>query len=298
MKNLLFVFSVCSAVFVHAQSYEIFGGKDTVNKIDLAGKKQGKWILMGKHKPGTCYSVNQKAEEGQFAENRKTGNWIEYFCNGNKKSNIPFINGRPEGYAYLYYENGNLKEEGNWKINRWVGNYKLYYENGQVQHDFKFNEGGKREGQQVYKYENGQTAIEGSFANGKESGVIKEYYESGDTKAIKTFNNGEVDVASIKTFENDKQPVKTENKAIANAPSKAVAEVKKDETTADAKAGTITLNGKHILYNKNKQVSKEGIFKDSRLMEGKAYIYNDNGILTRVAIYKNGIYVGDGAIEN
>jgi antitoxin component YwqK of YwqJK toxin-antitoxin module len=52
------------------------------------------------------------------------------------------------------------------------------------------------------------------------------------------------------------------------------------------------------LYNKNRQISKDGIFKDNRLMEGKAYIYDENGILIRIAIFKNGIYVGDAPIEN
>ena len=33
-------------------------------------------------------------------------------------------------------------------------------------------------------------------------------------------------------------------------------------------------------------------------MEGKAYIYNEDGILTRVSMYKDGIYVGDTQIEN
>jgi antitoxin component YwqK of YwqJK toxin-antitoxin module len=32
-------------------------------------------------------------------------------------------------------------------------------------------------------------------------------------------------------------------------------------------------------------------------MEGKAYIYDENGILTRVAVYKNGVYVGDTQAE-
>jgi antitoxin component YwqK of YwqJK toxin-antitoxin module len=298
MKKAITYSLLVVSTFSLAQSYEIYGGRDTINKIDVAGKKQGKWILTGKHKPGTCYAVNQKAEEGGFTDNRKSGNWMEYYCNGNMKSNVPFQNGRPDGYAIMYYENGNKKEEGQWKINRWVGNYKLYYENGQVQHDFKFNEGGKRDGVQTYKYENGQTAIEGSFANGKESGVIKEYYETGDTKAVKTFNNGEVDVASIKTFEPVKAIAKTDAKPVENAPSKAVTEIKKDEVAMDAKPGANLLNGKHIVYNKNKQVSKDGVFKDSRLIDGKAYIYDDNGILTRVAIYKNGIYAGDGQIEN
>lgn len=295
MKQILTLSLLLSICNVHAQSYEIYANKDTINYIDQSGKKQGKWILMGKHKPGNCYTVNQKIEEGAYKENRKTGNWLEYYCNGNQKNNLTFVNGRPDGFAIMYYENGNKKEEGNWKVNRWVGNYKLFYDNGQVQHDFKFNEGGKREGLQTYKYENGETAIVGNFANGKETGVIKEFYENGEVKALKTYNNGEVDPASIKLFE-----AKTEiAKAVVsekNAPSKAEVEVKKEEITAGAKP--MVLNGKHMLYNKNKQVSKDGIFKDNRLMEGKAYIYNDNGILTRVAIYKNGVYVGDGNIEN
>ena len=33
-------------------------------------------------------------------------------------------------------------------------------------------------------------------------------------------------------------------------------------------------------------------------MDGKAYIYDDNGILIRIAVYKNGIYVGDTQVEN
>jgi antitoxin component YwqK of YwqJK toxin-antitoxin module len=295
MKQILTLSLFLSVCFTQAQSYELFSNTDTINFIDQIGKKQGKWILMGKHKPGNCYTVNQKIEEGAYKENRKTGNWLEYYCNGNKKNNLIFVNGRPDGFATMYYENGNKKEEGNWKVNRWVGNYKLYYDNGQVQHDFKFNEGGKREGVQIYKYDNGQTAIEGNFANGKETGVIKEYYETGDVKALKTYNNGDVDVASIKTFESKGEITKT-NEAAKYAPSKAEVEVKKEEITADVKSNV--LNGKHLLYNKNKQVSKDGIFKDNRLMEGKAYIYDDNGILTRVAIYKNGVYAGDGNIEN
>lgn len=305
MKQIItsvFVLSVCA---FNAQSYETLpNSKDTINFIDQVGKKQGKWVLMGKHKPSptNCYKPDQKVEEGGYKENRKVGSWTEYYCNGNKKNEIPFQNGRPDGYAVMYYENGNKKEEGNWKVNRWVGNYKLYYENGQVQHDFKFNEGGKRDGVQTYKYENGQVAVEGNFQNGKEAGQIKEYHESGDVKAIKNYNNGEVDVASIKTFE---EKNKTEKKSDAEkfAPNKSLTEIKKEELASTGiggggnKSGLASLNGQHILYNKNKQVSKNGVFKDNRLMEGKAYIYNDNGLLERVAIYKDGIYVGDGPVE-
>jgi antitoxin component YwqK of YwqJK toxin-antitoxin module len=298
MKKLLYIFLLVSFISsAQSQTYEIVG-KDTLNLIDVAGKKQGKWIVRGKHKPGTCYQPEQKVEEGKYADNRKTGMWIEYYCNSNMKNKLSFVNGRPDGYAIMYHENGKISEEGNWKINKWVGNYKLYYENGQVQHEFVFNAAGKRDGPQTYYFDNGQKAIEGNFANGKESGLIKEFYENGDIKAEKNYAEGNVDVASIKEFQPKKPLVKKSDNPAENAPK---VEVKPDEKPNEAVAkgkGPIVLNGQHTLYNKSKQITKDGVFKDNRLMEGKAYIYDENGILTRIAVYKGGIYVGDTQVEN
>jgi len=300
MKKFLYiVILICTVTSVDSQTYEIVG-KDTLNKIDVEGKKQGKWILFGKHKPGTCYQPEQKAEEGKYADNRKAGIWVEFFCNGNMKNKLTFTNGRPDGYAIMFHENGKISEEGNWKNNRWVGNYKLYYENGQVQHEFVFNPNGKREGAQKYFYDNGQLAIEGNFANGKESGLIKEYYENGDVKAEKNYADGNVDLASIKEFEPKKPIAKRSEDPAENAP---VVKVRDDERPNEAAkkgktTGPLVLNGQQVLYNKNKQITKDGVFKDNRFMDGKAYIYDENGILTRVAVYKNGIYVGDTQVEN
>lgn len=296
---LFFFFAGSSSVF--SQSWEInpLTGKDTINKVDLEGKKQQKWILFGKHKPGTCYDVKQKAEEGSYKDNKKVNIWLEYYCNGNMKNKLTFSNGRPDGYAQMFHENGKISEEGNWKNNRWVGPYKLYYENGTVQHEFVFNAMGKREGNQKYFYDNGQLAIEGVFANGKESGLIKEYYENGDLKAEKNFMDGNVDLASIKEFQPKKALAKRSENPADNAPPLKVREDEKPNEAAKGGGakGPLVLNGQYILYNKNKQISKDGIFKDNRFMEGKAYIYNENGILVRIAVYKEGFYVGDSQIE-
>ncbi len=298
MKKLLYILiTVCGASFAQSQSQEVIG-KDTVNRIDGDGKKQGKWILLGKHKPGTCYQAEQKIEEGKYQDNRKTGIWVEYFCNGNMKNKLTFVSGRPDGYAIMYHENGKISEEGNWKNQRWVGNYKLYYENGQVQHEFVFNPTGKREGAQKYFYENGQIAIEGNFANGKESGLIKEYHENGDIKAEKNYADGNVDVASIKEYAPKKPLVKKTDEPLDNAPKIVVSKDEAPNEAVKKNTGPMVLNGMHTLYNKNKQITKDGEFKENRFINGKAYIYNDNGILTRVAVYKNGVYVGDTQVEN
>lgn len=301
MKKFITIFLFFVLGSLQSQTWEAYG-KDTINKIDAEGKKQGKWILMGKHKPGTCYRVDQKAEEGKYRDNKKTDIWIEYYCNSNMKNKLTFVNGRPDGYAWMFHENGKISEEGNWKNNRWIGNYKLYYDNGQIQHEFVFNQTGKREGPQKYYYDNGQLAIEGNFVNGKESGLIKEYYENGDLKAEKNFADGNVDVASIKEFQPKKPIVPKSDNPAENAP---VIKVKDDERPNEAAAkkgvpakGPMVLNGQYTLYNKNKQITKDGMFKENRFIEGKAYIYDDNGILTRVAVYKNGMYVGDTQVEN
>jgi antitoxin component YwqK of YwqJK toxin-antitoxin module len=300
VNRLLHIFVAIFLVgFIQAQSFELMG-KDTINQVDATGKKQGKWVLYGKHKPGGCYAPDKKAEEGKYQDNRKTGSWLEYFCNGNVRSKLTFVNGRPDGYAQMFHENGKISEEGTWKNNRWVGNYKLYYDNGQVQHEFVFNSSGKRDGPQKYYYENGQVAIEGNFVGGKESGLIKEYYENGDVKAEKNFADGNVDLASIKEYQ-PKKPIPPKSDSPAdNAP---VIKVKDDErpneaVKKEAAKGPLVLNGQYKLYNKNKQITKDGIFKDNRFMEGKAYMYDENGILQRVAVYKNGIYVGDTQVEN
>jgi antitoxin component YwqK of YwqJK toxin-antitoxin module len=260
--------------------------------IDVMGKKQGKWALYGKHKQNQCYAPTQIAETGNYQDNRKKGEWIEYFCNGNTKNKIMFVNGRQDGHAMLYFENGKLKEEGNWKSNRWVGAYKLYYDNGQVQHDFTFNNTGHREGVATYMHPNGKLALQGVFKDGKESGVFKEWNEDGKLKAEKSYADGQVDMASIKIYET---PTPEKMEALPNAP-KAI--VKADEKEVLATAGSKILNGQHTLYNGNKQIAKSGLFKDNRLMEGKSYDYDDNGILKRITVYKNGIYVGDAPVEN
>lgn len=293
----IFIFLVYQISQAQSQSFEIGGtsGKDTINLIDALGKKQGNWILKGRHKPGTCYAPEQVAEKGKYADNKKVGKWYEYYCNGNPKNQLTFQNGRPDGYAIMYHESGKISEEGNWKNNRWTGPYKLYYENGQPQHEFNFNASGKREGPIKYFYENGQLAIEGNMVNGKETGVIKEYHPNGDLKAEKTFNDGAVDVASIKEYQPKKPIVAIKEAPIDNAPKLAV--VKPDEVSTTSKAKG-PLNGHHTTYNKNKQIAKDGDFKDNRLIDGKDYIYDSNGILLRIAKYRDGVYVGDAPIEN
>jgi antitoxin component YwqK of YwqJK toxin-antitoxin module len=301
LHSLFAVFFFISASF-HGQSFEInpVSGKDTINYIDANGKKQRKWIIFGKLKPKSCYSAQDKVEEGNYSDNKKTGKWTEYHCNGNLKSRIEYQSGRPDGYCIMYSEVGKIVEEGTWKNNRWIGKYKQYYENGNVQHEFQFNQNGKREGEQVYHYESGEVMIKGNWLAGKENGVISEYNLDGTIKKTTNFNNGEADLASVREFNTQKTTSKKiiSNEA-ANAPNKSEVIVKKAEEVDPGKVnkGPLILEGYHTTYY-NKMLSKQGIFKKNVLIDGKAFFYDENGLLTRIAVYKDGFYVGDAPIED
>lgn len=292
MKKVIFIALFFIAETAFAKSISLTEN-DTINFTDALGKKQGHWVLFNNmlHKPG--YADDQKVEEGKYTDNKKTGIWQTFFPNNKLKSKIPYENNRQDGYAVLYYENGNIKEEGTWKNNRWVGDYKLYYENGQVEQEFKFNASGKREGSQKYYNENGQKIMEGNWEEGKATGSLKEFYDNGDIKAEKKFDDGSLDVASIKTYETKKVSAKASKKA--EAPVVAPAVIVQEEK--DNLGKPFNGEGYWKLFNANKQVSKDGVFSKNRLVDGKVYTYNKDGILTRIAVYKEGKYVGDSVIE-
>ncbi|MGZ3866576.1 MAG: toxin-antitoxin system YwqK family antitoxin [Bacteroidia bacterium] len=273
-----------------SQSFELnpANKKDTINIIDLKGMKQSHWIVFGRSKMDTCYAFTSKVEEGGYQDNRKKGIWTGYFCSGNVNRKITFTNGRPDGYATIYYEDGKVAEEGMWKGNKWVGAFKNYYTNGQVKNEFTFSPAGKREGVQKYYYEDGTKQIEGNWAAGKENGIITEYHPDGSIKKTLNYENGNADMASIKEYK-AKKDVAVKAEPVSN--KTAVASAK--ETTTDNKSAKVTvLNGYHVLYNPARQKTKEGTFKDNRLMEGKNYIYNENGILETIEVYKNGMFAG------
>ncbi len=292
MKKILYLFIpvfICSiSVGQGLPAYEIVEG-DTINYIDENNLKQGFWKIFGRMKKLPGYDPDQVIEQGNYKNSRKNGLWTKFFASGKTKSEIEYLNSRPNGAYKTYFPNGQVEEEGTWKNNRNTQTFKRYYENGQVSQDFAFNNSGKRDGKQTYFYENGQVMIEADIAAGKEK-FVKEYYEDGSVKAEKVFIDGKLDASKTKVYE-PKTPVKNRDEAeLAKAPEKVVKVEKGESSNGKVKfSGT----GKHKLYNMNKQISKDGVFKNYRLMEGLWYKYDENGILISIEKYKKGRYIGE-----
>ena len=288
MRKILYILIpifICS--ISSAQSFTIDKG-DTINVIDANNLKQGFWRIFGKMKKLPEYQPDQVVEEGNYENSRKQGMWKNFFPNGKIKSEIAYVNSRPNGTYRTYFENGQVEEEGSWENNRNTGGFKRYHENGQTAQQFVFNESGKRDGKQVYFYENGQVMIEADIVAGKEK-FVKEFYEDGSVKAEKYFNDGEIDATKTKVYE-PKTPIKNkEDKELASSPVKVIKADKNDVVNV----GTFNGNGQHTMYNKDKQLSKVGLFENYRLMDGLLYKYDANGILIVIEKYKAGRYIGD-----
>lgn len=288
MKGFLLIILTCQIALAQSNS------NDTLNQIDPSGLKQGYWIVYNSIKKLPAYPTEAKVEEGKFSDSKKTGIWKVFFPEGTIKSEITYLNNRPTGYAKMFYSNGKIQEEGNWENSRWVGAYKSYYSNGQIFYDFTYTNTGKREGEQKYFYENGQIMMKGEMNEGKETGVWEEHYENGDLRAKKLFNSGTLDPSNTEVYA-PKQPLPIQkDESVAKGP--AVMVDANTEKTNEAQK-PFDGNGYAKLFVQGARLSKDGEFQNFRLINGKDYIYNSDGILERISVYKNGKYIGDAPIE-
>ncbi len=278
------------------QSYDVTEDKDTINRVDEKGRKQGYWVIDGSMKNIPGYGPDQVIEEGRYKDSRKTGLWKKYYPNGNLKSKITYERSRPKGPYTLYYKNGKVEEKGKWKYNKNVGDFKRYHKNGELAQDFQFNEQGKSEGVQKYYHENGQLELKIKKKNGKEDGVMKRYYKNGELKEKKVFNDGDVKPGSIKKY--DKKSGGSEEDDVQEVDNRDANITKGEKSKDPNKKGEKITEGYHTLYNDDNQVTKAGYFKNGKLWKGKWRKYNEDGVLVKIEIYREGKYIGDGVLPD
>lgn len=265
---------------VCAQTFEMHNG-DTINKRDVNNKRQGLWMKFD--------VAGNLEEEGKYVDNKKEGTWKGYYPSGKIKHEITYVKNRPNGPAVFYYEDGKISEQGIWKINKWVGDYKYYHENGNLAYDWKYNESGKRTGEQKYYYDDGSLMIKGDWTNGKKEGMLTELYPDGSIKSEINFNDGKIDVPSIKEYEIAEKPAEKQM-----APKTQPVTTK--EKSEKENLGFFTKTGYFKTYNEFKKIDREGDFENGKLINGKRYFYNDEGTLIKTLIYKEGKVVE--AIDN
>ncbi len=264
---------------------------DTLNRVDELGRKQGYWrfVAPATEKPG--YPDGALVEEGRYANSKRIGTWRRYWPNGKVMSEITYKMGRPKGEYTTYYPSGKVEESGSWDLDRNTGRFQRYHPNGKLAQDFVFNENGQRDGEQKYYHENGQLEVSVQIKEGREEGSLKRYTADGRLQQVAEFNGGVINEANSRYIRS--VPKAAEVKPEANAPIAPA-------VTVNEKPNAVAFreNGWNTLYDQQLRLSQQGEFKNGRLWDGKRYTYDNDGLLTRIQIYKAGRFMGDAVITD
>jgi antitoxin component YwqK of YwqJK toxin-antitoxin module len=260
-----------------------------VNVIDVNGKKQGKWVYLGKDRPDLGYPLEGKIEEGTYKDDRKEGEWIKYHHDGvTPRLRGYYINNRPQGEYVKYHPNGKVKEKGSFERNKYIDSLTRFTSTGQLEYQAVYNAEGKEDGKVKYYYANGELEFEYTSNNGNLVGEAVRYYENGDVKEILEYGpDGTVMKREEKEMVNPSVKVVNPNASREKAPKAAAPKTK----------GVPFLpQGYNKVYNDNDEIWLDGIFKNGNLWEGKVYEYDKDGILLKVKVFKEGVYHSDGQL--
>lgn len=259
-----------------------FAQSDSVNRKDAAGLKQGYWIFYGKDLPERDYCYTCKVEEGHYKDDRKTGLWIRYYQNGNIKVKANLVDGRPSAYYETYYENGMLKETGYFDKGKNKGAYSRYYENGCIQVEKYIDVNGEDSLPVIYFYENCDTSI-------SKYGSIEFKREKSETGLI--VDSSFYKDGTYKPKYPKEQPTTIDYSDTIVLPAGLGGP---DGSLGITKNGPFNPNGYNKVYKGN--LWMDGEFKNSKLWNGKLYIFNNDEILIKIEIWKNGAYYSDAEI--
>lgn len=93
------------------KSYIISVKGDTLNRVDMKGRKQGPWVI----KVESLRGERGYEEEGYFENDQKTGEWKRFSLEGVKIAEENYSWGKLNGRQRYYTYNGGLLREESWR---------------------------------------------------------------------------------------------------------------------------------------------------------------------------------------
>jgi antitoxin component YwqK of YwqJK toxin-antitoxin module len=256
-----------------------------MNITDDQGRKQGRWIILGKDQPEKGYPMDGKISEGIFKDDRKNGEWVIYYKDGvTPKVIANFENNRPHGTFEKFYPNGKLKEQGSFKGKRYVDSLKRYNTEGVLVYEANYSQTGHESGEVKYYHDNGNPEFIYIAENSTPKGKATRYWNNGDIKEEIVYSP-EGMVSNTSGIIEPIEPLVEEKKSSQRSAPKVK---NKDESYQP--------NGYNTIYNKNQELHMEGEFKNNKLWDGRLLIYDENGLLLKIEVYKKGVYHSDGQL--
>lgn len=244
------------------------------------------------------HSNGNKKLSGQFRKDgKKTGEWLEFYTTGNKKSIENYSHGLKNGEWKTFYPSGKLKSYRKYRGNLLLGQWKIFYEDGTIKTEISYRESS---GTPIYKeYNKKGYLVEESvrkLKDGKETVLAKRVYDKFDANGLpgsyKEYEGSDgltmvIDILS--RFENKKlkEVLKTSRRG-----NKVVRDyiVLFDNGSVSSRAsvdeqGKIT--GEQVYYYKNGQIIQKILMNEGKYMQ-ILECYDLNGKPAKRGTLKNG----------
>lgn len=277
----------------------------SVNKLNVNGKRIGHWMLDSQNKPTSRKS--EMISEGKFLNGRKEGVWIFYYQGGKKPRLIgEYSDNRPSGSYFRFDKNGRLEQasavarklrETNRVFSKnHIFNCQLNFENREIVAGQVFfskeilpNNAMKFWVEKNLECEaNKATVADFTWLNTNYAALYSSYVEArkpSKRSALDRMVNTDNPEAAVK-LSPEQVVAKQGNYYLAPY-------ITRPRT---AKGISFQPFGVNKLYTKNSEIWIDGLFKEGQLQDGKIFIYDRDGVLLKVRVYKNGVYISDGVL--
>lgn len=264
------------------------------NRVDKKQQKQGYWILYAKVVSASGSVDSVKVEEGRYVNNRKEGTWIKYHEDGKTpKLKGTYVNNRPSGDYEKYYANGSIRQKGCFVHGKSNGSDCVelnFYESGQIEQKKTFDS------TLMYFKSGGLAALTTADKIDTDKKMTVRYFEFPSNTVMDTLYEINGQYTSVVG-----ESIREEFSIEPIPPSETKSPVKSDEhapiiRNPRTKGKAFDPNAYNKVYDENDQFLQIGDFKGGRLWDGKHYIYDADGILLKVKVFKEGVYYSDGQL--
>lgn len=249
---------------------------------------------------GLYYEVNQekpfsgdvfkKLENGQytltgsFDKGFKSGEWIEYYDNGQKRTVRNYSSeGKLNGVEEKFIESGQLISKGSFKDNQKSGLWENYYNNGSIKFKGNYSKDDYN-GLVESFFENGTPKFKGTYLNTRYDGLIEEWYSNGNKKSEINYSNGVLN-GSSKEFSNQGFLKRDFNYKDDKKDGLSVIYYSKNKKYTSTNYKNGIKDGLYEEWYDNKQQFKEFVYDNGRLKTQK--FWNKDGTIR--PILRNGI---------
>ncbi len=281
---------------------------DTLNKFDARGKRTGYWVV-DEGNDATSLDSKSKRKEGRYIKGRKFGAWICYYPDGKTPRLIgEYLDNRPGGAYFRFDKKGELLQAStvarkitqsqNLEVHNGLFDCRMMFHNREMVAGQVFF--AKRAFSVPFSY---QFWVEESLnQNQSENAHVNFAWLSQNYPQL------------YSTYLNVRIPhkVSVENPEIQNVVSKieriqdsntnnshtrnSVMNAPVIHTPRVAKGAVFQPNGFNKLYTVSDEIWIDGQFKNGQLKDGKVFVYDHDGVLLKVRIFKDGLYVSDGGL--